>query len=267
MKVLTIGAGNMGTTYALSISKSSVLNGQKVQIFDHNEDKIKKLKEEGSFDAFYNLKDCLPEADLIFIAVKPHQSAKLFRQMRPFINQTQLFISIMAGVSIKALQHGLQVQKVIRTMPNLPAQIGLGVTVFTPSKAVSNIELLLVKNLLMMTGKTVQVQNEDAIDAATAISGSGPAYVFYFMQALMEAAESLGLSDKEAHILVSSTFEGTINVFQRSNLSLTEWIKKVTSKGGTTSAAFDSFEKDKIKVAIKKGVFAAYERAKILGKN
>lgn len=267
MKVLMIGAGNMGISFAQSISKSLLLSEHKVQIFDHNKEKIKRLKEEDAFDAFYNMKDCLPEADLIFIAVKPQQSVNLFQQMHPFIKPTQLFISLMAGISISSIQHGLQVHKIIRTMPNLPAKIGLGVTVFTPSESVSKIELLLVKKLLMMTGKTVYVQNEDAIDAATAISGSGPAYVFYFMQALMEAAESLGFSNQDARTLVSSTFEGAINVLQHSNLSLTEWIIKVTSKGGTTSAAFASFEKDKIKIAIKKGVFAAYERAKILGKN
>lgn len=266
MRVLMIGAGNMGSTYARGISKSSLLDGRKVQIFDHNKDKIKKLQEEGFLEVFFNLEDCLPIADIVFIAVKPQQAHDLFEEMRPLINDTQMFVSIMAGVRLQTLSKGLKRTKIVRTMPNLPAQIGLGVTAFTASKGVTHLELLLIRNFLNMTGKSIHVESENFTDAATAISGSGPAYVFYFMQALIEAAEKMGFSSRDAHLLVSSTFEGAVKIFQNSNLDLKEWMEKVSSKGGTTQAAFESFQKSKMKELIKKGAFAAYERAIALGK-
>src|SRR5699024_6346329 len=150
MKVLMIGAGNMGATYARGIAKSPLLKGYKVGIFDRNKAKISKFREEAFFDAFYRLEDGLPEADVVFIAVKPQQASVLFEAMRPLIHEQQLFVSIMAGVKLQTLLDGLKITKGIRTMPNLPAQIGLGVTTFIESKAVSRLELLLVKNFLDM---------------------------------------------------------------------------------------------------------------------
>src|SRR5699024_6655995 len=142
--------------------------------------------------------------------VKPFHIDSLFKEMKPHINNNQMFVSLMAGVKLKTILEGLEVKKVIRAMPNLPAQIGKGVTSYTESEHVSQLELIMVRSLLDMTGNSIHVDNENFIDASTGISGSGPAYVFYFMQSMLEAAKKMGFSDYDSHVLVSSTFEGAI---------------------------------------------------------
>ncbi len=266
MKVLMIGAGNMGATYAEGMAKSTLLNGRKLQIFDKDPEKTKALKAGGIFDAYDNLTDCLPHADIVFIAVKPYHAVELFEEMRPLINEKQMFVSLMAGVTLQTILEGLKINKVIRTMPNLPAQIGLGVTSYTESKSVTRLESLLVRNLLDMTGKSIHVESEKFIDASTGISGSGPAYVFYFMQSMLEAAQKMGFSEHDSHILVSSTFEGAVRLFKDSDLSPNKWMERVASKGGTTRAALDSMEENNIKELIKEAAYAAFDRAVELGK-
>ena len=175
-------------------------------------------------------------------------------------------VSIMAGVTIQKIQDNLGIQKVIRAMPNLPAQVGKGVTSYTESKEVSRVELLMIRNLLDTTGESIRVENEKFIDASTGISGSGPAYVFYFMQAMMEAALKMGFSKNDSKILVSQTFEGAVELFNQSDLSPNSWMKRVASKGGTTRAALDSMEDNNVKELIKEAAYAAFDRAVELGK-
>lgn len=267
MKVLVIGAGNMGLTYAQGMANSPLLNKYKLKIYDTDQKKIESLHKDNVFNAYDNLSDCLPKADIIFIAVKPYHSKNLFKEMKPMLNSEQLIVSLMAGVTIKNIQEGLSVKKVIRSMPNLPAKVGKGVTSYTESKHVSKVELIMVRNLLDTTGTSIHVDTENFIDASTGISGSGPAYVFYFMQSMLEAAQKMGFSDYDSKILVTNTFEGAIELFNQSNLSPESWISRVASKGGTTQAAIDSMEDNNVKQLIKEGAYAAFDRAVELGKN
>lgn len=266
MKVLVIGAGNMGLTYAEGMASSPMLSKRKLRIFDTDPKKIETLREDGRFDVYSNLEDCLPKSDIIFIAVKPYHSEGLFEKMKPQLNNQQLFVSLMAGVTIETIQQKLETKKVIRTMPNLPAQVGKGVTSYTESKEVSKLELIMVRNLLDTTGTSIHVETENFIDASTGISGSGPAYVFYFMQSMLEAALKMGFSEYDSKVLVSSTFEGAIELFKQNSFSPQSWINKVASKGGTTQAAIDSMEDNNIKELIKEAAYAAFDRAVELGK-
>jgi pyrroline-5-carboxylate reductase len=267
MKLLVIGAGNMGLTYAEGMSKSTLLGHRKLKIYDTDPNKIKTLKEQGNFDIYTNLKDCLPKADIIFIAVKPYHSDSLFEDMLPHINNQQILVSLMAGVTIQSIQQCLGIKKVVRTMPNLPAKVGKGVTSYTASEEVSRIELMSIRHFLDSTGTSIHVDNETFIDASTGISGSGPAYVFYFMQSMLEAALKMGFSDYDSKVLVSNTFEGAVELFNQSNLSPEGWINRVASKGGTTQAAIDSMEDNNVKELIKEAAYAAFDRAVELGKN
>lgn len=265
MKVLMIGAGNMGATYAEGMAHSALLNGRKLQIFDKDLDKLKTLEEKGVFQTFDKLEDCLPKADIVFIAVKPYHAETLFEEMKPLIDKNQMFVSLMAGVTLETILTGLNVSKVIRTMPNLPAQIGLGVTAFTESEAVSRLELLMVRNFLDMTGNSIHVETEKFIDASTGISGSGPAYVFYFMNSMLEAAKKMGFSDYDSRVLVTNTFEGAVGLFKENDISAKKWMDRVASKGGTTRAALDSMEENNVKDLIEQAAYAAFNRATELG--
>lgn len=266
MKVLVIGAGNMGLTYSEGMAQSAFLNRRKLMIHDISSETIEFLMKEEKFDVYENIEDCLPKADVVFIAVKPYHFDELCKDIKPHVNNEQIFVSLMAGITIETIQNLLGVNKVVRTMPNLPAKVGKGVTSFTESKEVSRVELLMIRNLLDTTGESIHVRNEDFINKSTGISGSGPAYIFYFMQSMLEAAKKMGFSDYDSKVLVSNTFEGAVTLFNESDLSPETWMDRVASKGGTTRAALDSMEDNNVKELIKEAAYAAFNRATELGK-
>lgn len=265
MKVLMIGGGNMGLTYAEGMAKSELLTRHKLMIYDNSAEKILSLLKMPHFDVYEKIEDCLPKADIVFVAVKPFHCEELFESVKHLVNQQQIFVSLMAGVTIEKIQNALGIKKVVRTMPNLPAQVGKGVTSYVESKEVSNVELIMVRNLLDTTGESIRVKTEKFIDASTGISGSGPAYVFYFMQSMLEAALKMGFSENDSKVLVSQTFEGAVELFNQHDLSPNTWMERVASKGGTTRAALDSMEDNNVKELIKEAAYAAFNRAVELG--
>jgi pyrroline-5-carboxylate reductase len=265
MNILIIGGGNMGSTYAASFLRSHIANKENMMILEKSPEKAIQLSTKDIGKVYGLAEDCIPKADLIILAVKPQDTSKLFASIKPHVDGQQVVLSIMAGVKMKTICKALGIQKVIRAMPNLPAQIGMGMTAFTSSDEVTRIELVTVQNLLNTTGKTIYVEKEEAIDAATAISGSGPAYVFYFMRAMMESAKEMGFSESESELLVSQTFRGAVELHNKSSFSCNEWIQKVASKGGTTEAALKNFNAETIHFNIKKGAKAALDRAVELG--
>lgn len=265
MKVLVIGGGNMGLTYSEGMAKSPLLNQKNLMIYDVSEVLLEKLRDVSYYDTYTNLEDCLPNADVIFIAVKPYHSEDLFVKMKPMLNDQQIIVSLMAGVTIENIQNNLNIRKVVRTMPNLPAKVGKGVTSYTESKEVSRVELLMIRNLLDTTGQSIRVKDEDFINKSTGISGSGPAYIFYFMASMLEAAKKMGFSDNDSKVLVSNTFEGAVHLFNESDLSPEKWMDRVASKGGTTRAALDSMDDNNVKQLIQDAAYAAFNRAVELG--
>ncbi|MEM6318671.1 MAG: pyrroline-5-carboxylate reductase [Bacteroidota bacterium] len=265
MKILVIGGGNMGLTYAQSFLRAKITTPKDMMILEKNAKKAEELSKKDVGTVYGSPEECLKKADLIILAVKPQDTTALFESLRPHTDEQQVFVSIMAGVTIETISKALGVKKVIRAMPNLPAQIGMGMTSFTSTDDVTRIELVMVQNLINTTGKTVYVENEAFIDATTAISGSGPAYVYYFMQAMMEAAKGMGFTTSQAELLVSQTFQGAVDLYNKSDLTCAEWIAKVSSKGGTTEAAVKAFKKHKVHEDIVRGAQAALNRAIELG--
>ncbi len=266
MKVLVIGAGNMGLAYAEAIAQSQHLKKGDLMISDNAPEKTQELRKKSHFDVYDDIADCADKADIVFIAVKPYHIDELFDKLKTHMVEDQIVISIMAGVTIATIQEALGIHKVVRAMPNLPAQVGKGMTSFTASDEVSRLELSTVEGLLDTTGRSVRLDNENDIDASTGISGSGPAYVFYFMQSMLEAALDMGFSDYDSKVLVSTTFEGAVELFKRNKLTPEKWMDKVASKGGTTRAALDSMEDNNVKDLIKEAAYAAFNRAVELGK-
>jgi len=266
MKILIIGGGTMGLTYAQSFLRSHITDKSSMMILERSPEKAATLATKGIGTVCNHPGDCLAGADLIILAVKPQDCPELFKSIRSYVKPDQVFLSIMAGVKITTICESLNVTKVIRAMPNLPAQIGMGMTAFTSSDEVTRLELVMVQNLINTTGKTIYVEKETAIDAATAISGSGPAYVFHFMNAMIQAAKGMGFSDSEAELLVSQTFKGAVDLYNKSDFNCTEWIARVASKGGTTEAAIASFVDSDVEKDIIAGAEAAFARAVDLGK-
>ena len=267
MKILVIGGGNMGRTYARSLLRAHLVSQEDLMILERESEKLDELRAEKIGTVHTDAEGCLGIADLIILAVKPQDSERLFASLRPLTDPQQVYLSIMAGVTIRSIRAGLGVEKVIRAMPNLPAQIGLGMTAYTASDAVTRIELVLVQNLLNTTGKAIYVDDEYSIDATTAISGSGPAYVLYFMQAMIDAAVEMGFNASQAELLVAQTFRGAVELQMKNDLSCQEWIDRVSSKGGTTEAAMNTFRATSVFEDIKSGARAALDRAIALGKS
>lgn len=266
MKILILGGGNMGLTYAQSFLRSRIVTPDNMMVLCRTYEKANLLSQNHDGRFFSDPRHCVPEADLLILAVKPQDAPKLFSEINDLTQAGQVFISIMAGVRMAAIGSALGVDKIIRAMPNLPAQIGAGVTAFTSTDPVTRIELVMVQNLLNTTGKTLYVEQEDMIDAATAISGSGPAYVYFFMNAMIEAAKAMGFNASEAELLVSQTFTGAVDLYNKTDLSCEAWIGRVASKGGTTEAALQVFRDTALHEDIVAGAHAALRRARELGR-
>lgn len=265
MKIAVIGGGNMGLTYAESIYNN--FDNTNISIVEKNAAKIKQLQTETHFNVYSNASECIANAEIVLLAVKPQFISTVFNEIKSLVNPKQIILSIMAGVTIDTLHKGLNTPKIVRAMPNLPSQVGHGVTGFIASAEVTDEETKQIQAILEATGSAIKVPNEEAIDAITALSGSGPAYVFYFMNAMMDKAKDFGFNETEAKDIVLNTFLGTAKLFKNSSTPADTWIERVTSKGGTTHAALTSFKNDNLNKNIQKGTQAAFNRAKELGKS
>ncbi|WP_395065756.1 pyrroline-5-carboxylate reductase [Flavobacterium sp.] len=265
MKVMIMGFGNMGKTYANSFISSRFIKANDIHALVRDANKISNDYGIPNSNFVSVPTNEINQFDIIILAVKPQDFDALAVGIKPFLNQNQMILSVMAGVTLASIEKKLECTKIVRSMPNIPTQIGKGMTVFTASSAVDRKELFIIQNLINTTGKSIYVENEKLIDAATAISGSGPAYVFYFMNSMIKAASELGFSQSEAELLVNQTFMGSVDLQNSSALSNLEWIKKVASKGGTTEQALKVFEENLVEDAIIKAVKAANNRALELG--
>ena len=267
MKILIIGAGNMGLTYGKGFIHSHIINREDLFFLDRMEEKSTDILSLSKHPLFLKPEAFLKEMDVIILSVKPQDFEALAQHIRPFILEKQLVFSIMAGINIETIRSLLGVNKIIRAMPNLPAQIGLGMTVFTTSQKVDKKDLFIAQNLLNTTGKAIYTPEEHLLDAATAVSGSGPAFVFYFMDAMISKGVEMGFTESESQLLVEQTFMGAVRLLRHNDQTCKEWIQKVASKGGTTEAALKKFEHSRLTEKIAEGLEAAQKRSQELSRN
>jgi pyrroline-5-carboxylate reductase len=215
---------------------------------------------------FGSLDLVVKNADLIILAVKPQDFPVLLAELATASLKGKLVISIAAGVTTRYIEKVLrQPVRVVRVMPNLPALIGEGVTAVAPGSRATSRDLAMAKQVFSAVGTTLIVQ-EKTMNAVTALSGSGPAYVFLFVECLMKAAHKLGFADREARELVYNTLLGSAHMLVKSSDSAGELRLKVTSKGGTTQAAMDVFMKKNIAEIFTAALKAACDRARELSK-
>lgn len=256
----------MGKTYADAFIANHAVAQQNLYILEHYPEKVAFFKSLGFEHVFFEVGDYVSHMDVVILAIKPQDTGALFPRLAPLIQAHQIILSIMAGVRMSSIAEALPSPKIVRAMPNLPAQIGMGMTGFTSTDAVTKEEIFNIQNLLNTTGKTLYFDDESKLDAVTAISGSGPAYVFYFMDAMIATAIEMGFSQAQAELMVEQTFMGAVHLQNTYNLSCREWIGKVASKGGTTEAALRQFQTHNLHGLIGEGLRAAWLRAIELGK-
>ena len=202
---------------------------------------------------------------MVLLGIKPQRLGKVLSELKGSIHQDQVVVSIVAGAKIETIADELLHAAVVRTMPNTPAQIGEGVTAWTSSAAVSEQQEQQVRAMLEALGKAVRVENERQIDMATALSATGPTYIFLVMEALIDAGVHMGFSRHVAQELVQQMILGSVLFARESHKHPAELRNMVTSPGGTSAEAIYQMEKGSLRTVLSKAVWAAFQRAESLG--
>jgi len=202
---------------------------------------------------------------IVILAIKPQRLAKVLAELKGAIDKDQVVVSVVAGAKIETIADELLHGAIIRTMPNTPAQVGEGVTAWTSSAAVSEAQEQQVRAMLEALGKTVRVENERQIDMATALSATGPTYIFLVMEALIDAGVHMGFSRHVAQELVQQMILGSVLFARESHKHPAELRNMVTSPGGTSAEAIYQMEKGSLRTVLSKAVWAAFQRAEALG--
>lgn len=266
MKIAIIGCGNMGMAFARSFLQYNLVTKENLLLVEKSAERGAALQAERAGVVADTIGPRLSEYDLVILSVKPQDFATVHAELRPVVRYNQLVLSIMAGIPIQKIQQLLDHPLVIRAMPNTPAMLGMGMTAFAAAPEVDLSSLRKVENLLNATGRAVFLENESLLNAVTAVSGSGPAYFFYLVKAMMEAARQLGFDEALSGLLVKQTMLGSYHLINTSDKSLDELIKAVASKGGTTEAALNRFEQGQLAEHLIAGLHAACTRAEELSK-
>jgi len=265
MKIAFIGGGNMAEAILSAILKSKLASAGDITVSDIDAVKRANLAQKYKINTLNDNQTAIEGKEVVVLAVKPQVLADILPVLNGRLKSNQLVISILAGKSIGTLSNGLSHNCIVRSMPNTPAQIGEGMTVWTATPQVTTVQKKMAAAVLGAMGKEIFVEDEKYLDMATAVSGSGPAYVFLFVESMIAAAVKLGWTPGEAQKLVMQTLLGAAGLLVKSEKSPQELRRMVTSPGGTTAEAISVFEKGGFAALIEQAVVAAYEKAKKLG--
>jgi len=266
MKITFIGGGNMGEAMLSAILRQQLSTPREIIVSDAAAPRRQYLKEKYGVNVTGDNTAAVKSAEVIVLAVKPQTLPAVLAELKGQIRERRLVLSIVAGARMATLRNGLLHNTIARSMPNTPAQIGLGMTVWTAAPAVSQRQKTTVGKILGALGQQICFTDEKYLDMATAVSGSGPAYLFYFVESFIEAAAAIGFSRKDAKILAMQTINGATQLLAQSGKEAAELRQAVTSPGGTTAAALKTLEEGKFKELITSAVKSAHARAKELGK-
>ncbi len=262
-KIALIGLGNMGQAILKGLLITKTFRKEDLFCYEKLESTIEKVKKEFPVKIEKDYKS-LSKSNYILIAVKPQQINGLAKEIRKFVKD-QIVISIAAGISTAYLRERFGDIKIVRAMPNTPALIGKGISGVFNDDRITEEERLEIEKILSALGTVVFVDKEEDIDKITALSGSGPAYIYYLMEAFIDAGVYLGLSRDISKKLILSTFLGSSLLAEVSEKHISELKEMVTSPGGTTIYALSALEKGAVKSTIIEAVNRAYKRAKELG--
>ena len=265
MKIAFIGGGNMGEAMLSAILDKGLSPPQAVSVSDIDEARRQHLEQKYGVVVMSDNRRAITNGDVVVLAIKPQNLAEVMAELSGQLNPAQLVLSIIAGARINTLRLGLSHGSVVRAMPNTPAQIGEGITVWAATPEVTGAQKGGASSILGAMGKEIYVDDEKYIDMVTAVSGSGPAYIFLMVEALVDAAVNIGLPQEVAQELVLQTLLGSGHFIQRSGKSPAELRRMVTSPGGTTAEALLQLEKGGFSDLIRQAVSAAYNKAKRLG--
>jgi pyrroline-5-carboxylate reductase len=264
MKISFIGGGNMATALVAGLAGKAA--PAEIHVVDPNPEALEKLRAQYHVTTSPEIGAQVAASEVIVLAVKPQQMRDVALRLQSQLDQRPLLLSIAAGIRGTDLSRWLNgYGAIVRTMPNTPALIGQGITGMVAMAGVSEAQKAAADSVLRAVGQTVWLDEEGQLDPVTAVSGSGPAYVFYFLEAMQQAALEMGLSKEQGRELAIATFTGAAQLAAQSDEPLEVLRQRVTSKGGTTHAAITSMEAAGVKEAIVAAMKAAAARGRELG--
>lgn len=262
-----IGAGVMGEAMMKGLLHRELVKPASIIAADPHEARLEQLRASYGIHCTVDNAAAARRADVVVLSVKPQVIDEVLSELRGQLDGVFLIVSIVAGVTLKAIADSLLNARVVRSMPNTPGQIGRGITVWTAAPDVALEQRRQAEMLLGAMGEQIFVGDESFLDMATALSGSGPAYVFMFMEAMIDAGVHMGFSRRVAEELVSQTIMGSVIYARQSGLHPAQLRNQVTSPGGTTAEALHEMEKGGLRKVLSEGIWAAYRRSQALGGN
>jgi len=264
-KIAFIGCGVMGEAIIKGILDKGLTDADQIVASDPWEPR--RLHMENAYNITMTNNNCeaAEGAGVVILSIKPQTLAKVTHDLHSKIDPEALVLSIIAGVRISTLRDGLFHDRIVRAMPNTPAQIGMGMTVWTATEAVSAQQITQTEAIIGALGEQLQVDEEGYLDMATGLSGSGPGFVLLLVEAMIDAGVHMGFPRRDAEAMVLQTIGGSIELMRQTGLHSAELKNRVTSPGGTTAAGLYELEKAATRAILSRAIFAAYRRSEELG--
>ncbi|HZJ24962.1 MAG TPA: pyrroline-5-carboxylate reductase [Anaerolineales bacterium] len=264
-KITFIGPGVMAEAMIAGLLHKKLAQPEEITVSGPREERGGQLHEKYGINTTTDNTSAASQADVVVLSVKPQRLSEVMKGLKG-IRAEALVLSIIAGANIKKIGTGLKHKAIVRSMPNTPGQIGEGITVWASSKEVTEDQQETARAMLGALGDEVFVEDESYLDMATALSGSGPAYVFLFTEALIDAGVHMGFPRRIAEQLVLQTIKGSVSFYHQAERHPATLRNQVTSPGGTSAEALYYLEKAGFRTAISRAIWAAYQRSLELGK-
>jgi pyrroline-5-carboxylate reductase len=264
-KVAFIGGGVMGEAMVKGLLRQELVTPSQLMVADTLPDRCQTLAERYAIGVTTENTEAVMDSDVVVLSIKPQIMPMVLPELAGKVEASAVVISIAAGIPLKTIIDTLGHASVVRAMPNTPGQIGEGITVWKATDGVTQEQLEQAQAVLGAMGETVQVDDERYLDMATALSGTGPAYVLLVMEAMIDAGVHLGFSRRIAEKLVLQTMRGTVEYARQSPRHPATLRNEVTSPGGTSAEAIYQLEKGGLRTVISRAIWAAYQRSVALG--
>jgi pyrroline-5-carboxylate reductase len=260
-----IGGGVMGEAMVQGLLAKRLLNAEGITVGEPREERREELRKKHGIRVTADNREAARSCDILVFSVKPQDLSNVLAELKGLLRPEQMVLSIVAGARLRTISQGLAHNAIVRVMPNTPAQIGEGISVWTATPTVNENQLAQARTILQALGKELYMNDEKFLDMATAVSGTGPTYVFLVMEAMIDAAVHLGFPRHVAYELVTETMRGSIMFAMKSGKHPAELRNMVTSPGGTSAEALYQLEKGTLRTVLSKAIWAAYERTRSLG--
>lgn len=260
-----VGSGTMAEAMIKGLTDQGRIAPERIIASGPRPERGEYLRSRYGIQATTDNAEAVRDADIVVLSIKPQVLPKVLKELHDKPREDALILSIVAGAKIRVISQGLNRYAVVRAMPNTPARVGMGMTVWTATPQATERQVEQARQILRALGDEIFMEDEEYLDMATALSGTGPAYVFFFMEALIDAGVHLGFSRRIAQQLVLKTIEGSVEIAKQTGLHPVELRNSVTSPGGTTAEALYQLEKGGMRTVLSKAIWAAYQKSRYLG--